>query len=128
MQHEPVIVAASIIIAITVSIIALRIVNHLRDVRVFGQLHIKRCAALVMGMAVAFMHYSAMQGCHFFASTEPALSNPLAANIWLSHDLLIELVIAISMLVQFSILIMTLLDESKGYAMPIGQKVSFWPI
>ena len=107
MSHDSTIVMLAIAIAIIASTAALLIANRLRDSRIFSQLTTKTAAAVVMGIAVSAMHYTAMEGMRFFEHPTPhyfsAAINPLILAIF---------ILIIAFLIQGGIIIMALFDEA----------------
>lgn len=105
-HHTPILILA-VVIAIVASTSALLIANQLRGTHIFNQLATKSMAAIVMGLAVSAMHYTAMYGMDFMASGthqnfESAV-NPLILAVFL---------ITIAFLIQGSIIISALFDEA----------------
>jgi PAS domain S-box-containing protein len=95
LHHQPQWVVLSILIAIAASIVALRLA--------FRQITLPQrlVAALVMGMAIAGMHYTAMHGAVFTypTSIEPALATgvgykPLA--LWITGTTVLILILALA--------------------------------
>jgi PAS domain S-box-containing protein len=95
LHHQPQWVVLSILIAIAASIVALRLA--------FTQITLPQrlVAALVMGMAIAGMHYTAMHGAVFTypTSIEPALDTgvgykPLA--LWITGTTVLILILALA--------------------------------
>lgn len=107
MHHDHIMVLIAVIIAIAASTVALLIANQLRDTRVFSQILIKSVAAIVMGVAVSAMHYTAMEGTHFYLNVVPSYFdtaiNPLILAIF---------ILIIAFLIQGGIIIIALFDEA----------------
>jgi diguanylate cyclase (GGDEF)-like protein len=64
-QYDPLLFIASVIIAITASLAALWIAFQLRQKYSLGALFAKLGSAVVMGFAIAGMHYTGMAAAHF---------------------------------------------------------------
>ncbi len=101
------VVVLSIVIAIVAASAALFIANHLRDSKVFSQMKLKVAAAVVMGLAVSSMHYTAMAGMDFFAGKS---SHDLSQYI--DPHFLAFSVILIALLIQGGTLLVALLEEA----------------
>ncbi len=107
MQHEPLIVVIAISIAIIASTAALLIANGVRDTRIFNHLGIKLLAAVIMGLAVSSMHYTAMAGMNFYAIEEHHIYSEVIDPIVLTIFILI-----VTFLVQGGTIITALMDEA----------------
>jgi diguanylate cyclase (GGDEF)-like protein len=107
MQYALPIVVLSVVIAVAVSSIALLLISHFRGSRTFHQLRLKIIGAIIMGIAVTSMHYTAMRGVDFY----PAGIDTTFTN-YLDADLLAAMVIVIVSLIQGGVFTTTLLDES----------------
>jgi diguanylate cyclase (GGDEF)-like protein len=81
-QYDPALFAASIVIAILASLAALSIAFALRTESLW-MIYAKYLAALVMGIAIAGMHYTAMAAANFAADTI-CLSGPRVDNSWMA--------------------------------------------
>ncbi|ATX79077.1 PAS domain S-box-containing protein [Mariprofundus aestuarium] len=121
MHHDAVIVMIAVAIAIIASTTALLIANKLRDTHIFSQLPTKTLAAIVMGVAVSAMHYTAMEGMSFFETTTKlhfeAVIEPLIMAIF---------ILIVAFLIQGGIIIVALFDEaystSKSAAKALKQR------
>jgi signal transduction histidine kinase/CheY-like chemotaxis protein len=72
--YDPVLVGASVVIAVGASTVALWLFIWLRsDYTVRGQF-LRACAAVVMGLAISGMHYTGMAAAHFTPSSDPTLA------------------------------------------------------
>jgi PAS domain S-box-containing protein len=95
LHHEPQWVVLSILIAIAASIVALRLAfTHIT-------LSQRLVAALVMGMAISGMHYTAMQGAVFTypTSIEPALDTGVGHKqlaLWITGTTVLILILALA--------------------------------
>jgi len=107
MHHNSAIIALSVVIAIVAATAALLIANRLRDTRIFGQPLIKSAAAIVMGLAVSAMHYTAMYGMDFMAT-----DNALQFEAAVDPLILAVFLITIAFLIQGGIIISALFDEA----------------
>ncbi|TLS69124.1 PAS domain S-box protein [Mariprofundus erugo] len=112
MQYQPSIIIASIIIAIAVSAAALAIANRLRQTRIFGQAGIKITAAMLMGLAIASMHYTAMIGVRVTA-LPPGQATTIDA---IAPGIMAGFIVIFALLIQAGIIVAALLDESNGRA------------
>ncbi|RMH51163.1 MAG: response regulator [Zetaproteobacteria bacterium] len=106
MHYDTALVLLSLLIAVSVATVALWIANRLRGVGVLDELPWKTAAAVVMGLAVAAMHYTGMAAVHFLAlDGQPASGG-------LDRTLMIVALTVIAMLVQGGILISAALDQA----------------
>ena len=97
----------SIVIAVIAASAALAIANHLRDSAIFSQVKVKIVAAIVMGLAVSSMHYTAMVGMKFFAQdTAHDFSG------YIDPYFLVTAVVVVAILIQGGTLVTALLDEA----------------
>jgi len=107
MHHHSYIIALAVAIAIVASTAALLIANQLRDTRIFAQPLTKSIAAIVMGIAVSAMHYTAMYGMAF---------HPSASQVEFVHTvdplILAVFIITVAFLIQGGIIISALFDEA----------------
>jgi diguanylate cyclase (GGDEF)-like protein len=92
---------------VAVSSVALLLINHFRGSQTFHQLRLKIIAAVIMGLAVASMHYTAMLGVDFY----PGGSDTTFSN-YIDNGLLAAMVMVIVSLIQGGVFATTLLDES----------------
>jgi len=94
MDDSPSVVFLSIAIAIVAASAALFIANHVRAATIFSRLKLKIAAAIVMGLAVSSMHYTAMLGVHF-SPVEPVqnLTGYIAPHFLASAAALMALLI-----------------------------------
>ncbi|HSU75965.1 MAG TPA: EAL domain-containing protein [Burkholderiales bacterium] len=81
-QYDPALFAASIAIAILASLAALSIAFALRTDSLW-MIYAKYAAALVMGIAIAGMHYTAMAAANFAPDTI-CLTGPRVDNSWMA--------------------------------------------
>jgi len=81
-QYDPLLFAASIAIAIGAALAALWIAFTLRTESVW-MIYAKYAAAVVMGIAIAGMHYTAMAAANFAPGTV-CLTGPLVDNSWMA--------------------------------------------
>jgi diguanylate cyclase (GGDEF)-like protein len=81
-QYDPLLFAASIAIAIGASLAALWIAFTLRTDSVW-MIYAKYAAAVVMGIAIAGMHYTAMAAANFAPDTI-CLTGPVVDNSWMA--------------------------------------------
>jgi diguanylate cyclase (GGDEF)-like protein len=81
-QYDPLLFAASIAIAIMASLAALSIAFTLRTDSVW-MIYAKYAAAVVMGIAITGMHYTAMAAAQFAPDTV-CLTGPLVDNSWMA--------------------------------------------
>jgi signal transduction histidine kinase/CheY-like chemotaxis protein len=91
-EYDPLLFAASVVIAIGASAGALWIAFHLRDRRLRGK-RAQLAAAVVMGGAIVGMHYTGMEAAHF----RPG-SICLVADAGISQDLLAAMVTVTALL------------------------------
>jgi Bacterial signalling protein N terminal repeat len=68
MHHSPAMVALSVVIAVVVALVALRLTFQFRDGATGGSRWKKLASALVMGLAIPALHYAAMAGASFTSS------------------------------------------------------------
>jgi hypothetical protein len=68
MHHSPAMVALSVVIAVVVALVALRLTFNFRDGTTGGSRWRKPVSALVMGLAIPALHYAAMAGASFTSS------------------------------------------------------------
>ncbi len=108
-SYDTVMVAVSMLIAIVASGAALWIADRLKHLRVFDELAAKLSAAVVMGLAIAAMHYSGMAAAHFYA--QPGLTGSVTG---LDTHLLSVALTIIATLVQGGVLVLAALDESNA--------------
>jgi signal transduction histidine kinase/ActR/RegA family two-component response regulator len=74
LDYDPMLVAASVVIAVGASTVALWLFIWLRnEYSMRGQL-LRASAAVVMGLAIAGMHYTGMAAARFTPSSDPALA------------------------------------------------------
>ncbi len=111
MQYDSAIVGLSIVIAMVASAAALLIANHLRDTKVFSQVAVKSFAAVIMGLAVSSMHYTAMVGMKYHL-----LSPPRDLSGFVDPHFLTAVVVVMAFLIQGGVLITALLDEAYASA------------
>lgn len=64
-EYDPILVAASVLIAIAASIVTLLIAARLREVKTLKHLLMRVGAAMIMGVAIAGMHYTGMFAASF---------------------------------------------------------------
>ncbi len=107
MAYDPLLVVASVLIAVLASSAALWIANRLRQTGVFDELPLKLAAALVMGLAVSAMHYTGMAAVHFYVS--PGSAVPL---VGLDKLLMVVALSVIAGLIQGGVLVTAALDQS----------------
>jgi len=81
-QYDPALFAASIVIAIAASLAALWIAFTLRTDSVW-MIYAKYAAAVIMGIAITGMHYTAMAAANFAPDTV-CLTGPLVDNSWMA--------------------------------------------
>jgi diguanylate cyclase len=81
-QYAPLLFAASIVIAIVASLAALAIAFALRTDSVW-MIYAKYVAALIMGIAITGMHYTAMAAANFAPDTI-CLTGPIVDNSWMA--------------------------------------------
>ena len=81
-QYDPLLFVASIVIAITASLAALWIAFTLRTDSVW-MIYAKYAAAIIMGIAITGMHYTAMAAANFAPDTI-CLTGPLVDNSWMA--------------------------------------------
>lgn len=111
MQNSISVVVLSLGIAIVAASATLFIVNHLRASTIFAQVKLKLAAALIMGLAVSLMHYTAMHGVRFVAHPS---AGSLAGHI--DTQLLSVALVVITLLIQGGTLLVALLDEAYFHA------------
>jgi|GEM_PF-3103885 len=111
MHHDMAIIVLAVAIAVMASIAALAIASQLRDSRIFKQMSVKILAAVVMGMAVSAMHYTAMYGMHFH-TTEQQHSFTMSVE---PHVLAI-FIMSVAFLVQGGLIIAAIFSEAYGVA------------
>jgi len=107
MHYSPTIVLLSIAIAVIAASAALFIANYLKDTVIFSQLKLKIFAAIVMGLAVSSMHYTAMIGMQFVA-----LESSQDLSGYIDPYFLASAVVVIALLIQGGTLVAALLDEA----------------
>jgi len=107
MHYSPSIVFLSIVIAVIAASAALFIANYLRDTAIFSQMKLKVCAAIVMGLAVSSMHYTAMTGMQFVG-----LESSADFSGHIDPYFLASAVVMIALLIQGGTLIAALLGEA----------------
>lgn len=110
MQYQPAVVVLSIMIAIGAAAVALLLAGRLRRPRITDELGRKCAAALLMGAAIAAMHYTAMIGVRVTASAAPVPTAGIDAGI------LAAFVLITVLLIQGGMLVTALLDEAYGRA------------
>jgi len=81
-QYDPLLFIASIVIAIVASLAALAIAFALRTDSVW-MIYAKYVAALIMGIAITGMHYTAMAAANFAPDTI-CLTGPVVDNSWMA--------------------------------------------
>ncbi|MGH6792825.1 MAG: PAS domain S-box protein, partial [Methyloceanibacter sp.] len=67
MHHAPAMVALSVVLAVVVALVALRLTFKFRDGTTGGSKWRKPVSALVMGLAIPVLHYAAMAGASFIS-------------------------------------------------------------
>ena len=67
MHHAPAMVALSVVLAVVVALVALRLTFKFRDGATGGSRWRKPVSALVMGLAIPALHYAAMAGASFIS-------------------------------------------------------------
>lgn len=85
--YEPAIVAASVAIAVTASIVALWLAHHFRNAATGWERAGKIGSAVVMGLAISGMHYTGMAAARFSSGTRPvahSVGTHLVANATLA--------------------------------------------
>ncbi|WP_428604376.1 diguanylate cyclase domain-containing protein [Sedimenticola sp.] len=108
MEYAWPIVVLSIVIAIAVSSIAIVLLNYFRSSPILQRLTLKIFAAIIMGVAIASMHYTAMLGVDFI----PVEFTRTFSN-YIDTYLLAAMVIVIVSLIQGGVFTTALLDESN---------------
>jgi len=108
MHYSPAIVLLSIGIAVLAASAALFIANYLRDTAIFSQIKLKVFAAIVMGLAVSSMHYTAMSGMQFIP--QESLQD---FSGYIDPYFLASAVVVVALLIQGGTLIAALLDEAS---------------
>lgn len=90
MEYKSGLLVLSMLLAIVVSIIALWIASKLRDDQKSSPLWVKAISAIVMGFAIASMHYTGMAATVFRTHREDILqTSALSANTWLVATIVI---------------------------------------
>jgi NO-binding membrane sensor protein with MHYT domain/GGDEF domain-containing protein len=79
--YNPELFAASVAIAVVASAVALITISKLREVRSWRDVSMRIFAALVLGFAVAGMHYTGMSAAEFTKGALCAEGNPLSADV-----------------------------------------------
>jgi diguanylate cyclase (GGDEF)-like protein len=107
-EYDPWIFAASILVAVAASTAALWIAQSLKDSRQ-SQLVLKRAgAAVIMGGAIAGMHYTGMAAAHFLPGAVCGAASDINAN-------LLATMVAVVSAVLLSIALLLSLLESRLY-------------
>ena len=83
-RYDPLLFAASLVIAVLASVAALWIAFQLRTETILSALRKKAGAALVMGAAITGMHYTAMAAANFAPDTVCAVNPQDINNVWLA--------------------------------------------
>ena len=109
-EYQPITVGASIAIAITASVVALRLAFHLRHLRgtAIGWVARKFGGACVMGAAIAGMHYTGMAAATF-VTDHPA--RPMAAMG--SNNALLGIALSITTLVILGFMLLSALVDRR---------------
>jgi PAS domain S-box-containing protein len=76
MLYDPLIFSISIIVAVVLAICALIFVGHVAKQKEFGIFQVQMGGAIIFGLAISGMHYTAMQATYFF----PNLTLQLKTN------------------------------------------------
>jgi diguanylate cyclase (GGDEF)-like protein len=82
-RYDPALFAASVLIAIAASVVALWIAFQLRTETILSAFRKKAGSALVMGAAIAGMHYTAMAAANFAPDTICSVNPQDINNVWL---------------------------------------------
>jgi diguanylate cyclase (GGDEF)-like protein/PAS domain S-box-containing protein len=83
-RYDPLLFSASVLIAIAASVVALWIAFQLRSETILSAFWTKLGSALVMGAAVAGMHYTGMTAANFAPNTVCSVSPQDINNVWLA--------------------------------------------
>ena len=83
-RYAPLLFSASVLIAIAASVIALWIALQLRSETILSAFWKKLGSALVMGAAIAGMHYTGMTAANFAPDTVCSVSPQDINNVWLA--------------------------------------------
>jgi NO-binding membrane sensor protein with MHYT domain len=115
LTHAPLLVAASIVIAIATSGLALWLAQDR------GRRPPLLLSALTLGMAIAGMHYTAMAGLAVYPHSDPLSGAPA-----LSKDLL-AIVVAVVAFVVSAIFLLTLVPDPRRVERAVGAHPPAWP-
>jgi diguanylate cyclase (GGDEF)-like protein len=102
-QYNPLLFACSILIAIVASGAALWMAFRLRR-KVKGVRRLRAAAAVVMGLAIAGMHYTGMAAARFPANSHCTAADAGVSNHWLALLITVFAVAVLSIALIFSIL------------------------
>lgn len=107
MHHEHWVMLASVVIAIVVSGVGLYLLEEVKLTYTFGHLRYKISVAILMGCAIASMHYTAMAGVSFVV-----IQGGDIIHTGLQQESLAIFVLIVLFLIEAGVLIVSLMDET----------------
>jgi two-component system sensor histidine kinase/response regulator len=109
-SYDGVLVAASLVIAVTASVAALWLAFQVRHDHTRHRLQLRTGAAVAMGLAIAGMHYTAMAAAHFTTISDPSVG--LAPSGVLASGGLAVAVVLATLLILGLALVASVMDRA----------------
>jgi diguanylate cyclase (GGDEF)-like protein len=111
--YDPLLLAASVLIAISASVAALWLASSLRDDASPFALHKKMASALIMGLAVISMHYTGMAAANFPASSICLVEGGVN-SIWLAITISLATLSVLTITLLLSVVDSRLASRTAG--------------
>lgn len=121
--YDPLWFGLSVLIAVGASAAALMIVSALRVVRSWRDVGLRAGASLVMGVAVAGMHYSGMAAARFDANAFCAPSN-LLSSAWLTTPIALASFVGLGLAIFFAVSDARAVLRSQREAAALSERVT----
>ncbi len=121
-DHDPWLVALSILIAVGASICALWIAFRLREGTMRSAFWPRAASAVAMGAAIAGMHYTGMAAAHFSPDSVCTVSPQNIDNIWLAGSIAAVSVLVLAATLAVSVLDTHLSESSRQFAMTMRER------
>ena len=121
--YDPVWFGLSVLIAVGASAAALLIVSALRLVRTWRDVALRAGASLVMGLAVAGMHYSGMAAARFDADAFCASGNLLRGD-WLATPIAVASVLGLGLALVFTVKDARAILRARREARALAERVT----
>jgi diguanylate cyclase (GGDEF)-like protein/PAS domain S-box-containing protein len=123
-RYDPLLFSLSILIAVVASIVALWILRELRAETIFSAFWRKGGSALIMGAAIAGMHYTGMAAANFAPDSVCVVSAQNIDPVWLASTIGAFTVMLLATTLLISVFDARLADRSARHAEHL-QRVNF---